>query len=202
MDLGINDLTVVLFAWYDFRAGKLIVEDEYVVNGKNCTTANLAQNIVAKERKNFADPFTGEIPRPTRVSDNNLQVINDLQVTYGLNFLATEKREAEVALNNVRVLIAAKRIIINPRCKVLISHLESGVWNKQKTSFARSGLKFGHFDAIDSLKYLVRNVDFNKNPYPLNYGLPVGSSAFYPRGIPKPVNQEGVLKMLNIKSKN
>lgn len=202
MDLGINDLTVILFAYYDFKAGKLIVEDEYVVNGKSCTTANLAQNVVAKEKRNFADPFTGEIPRPTRVSDNNLQVINDLQVTYGINFSPTEKREAEVALNNVRVLIASKRIIINPRCITLINHLEAGVWNKQKTSFARSGLKFGHFDAIDSLKYLVRNVDFNKNPYPANFGLPAGSSAFYPKGLPKSNKEEAIRKIMNIKSKN
>lgn len=202
MDLGINDLTVVLFAYYDFKAGKLIVEDEYVVNGKNCTTDNLAKNIVAKEKKNFSDPFTGEVAKSSRYSDNNLQVINDLQVTYGITFAATEKREAEVALNNVRVLIAAKKIVINPRCTVLISHLEAGVWNKQKTSFARSGLKFGHFDAIDSLKYLVRNVDFNRNPFPAGYGLPSGSGTFFKNGIPKSNKEEAFRKMMNIKSKN
>ena len=35
MDLGFQDATVVLFAYYDFRAGKVIIEDEYVVSGND-----------------------------------------------------------------------------------------------------------------------------------------------------------------------
>lgn len=202
MDLGMSDLTVILFAYYDFKAQKLVVEDEFVVNGKECTTENIAKNIVIKEKSNFTDPFTGEVAKSHRYSDNNLQVINDLQRTYGIPFVATEKREAEIALNNVRVLIAAKKIIINPRCRVLISHLEAGVWNKQKTSFARSGTKFGHFDAIDSLKYLVRNVDFNRNPFPAGYGLASGPNAFYPKGKPKSDSEAAFMKILNLKTKN
>lgn len=204
MDVGSKDLTVVLFAYYDFKAAKLIIEDEYVVTGKEFTTDVLAKNIRLKEAEHFTDKFTGELIKPRkRVSDNELLLINDLYRTHKLLFLATKKDDAESALNNLRVSIANKSIIINPRCKVLISHLEAGVWNKQKTSFARSGLKYGHFDAIDTLKYLVRNVDFTHNPYPQGYNFPNKNDAFYYKGGPNRPSKEDdmVYKMMNIKTK-
>ena len=36
-------------------------------------------------------------------------------------------------------------------------------------SFARSP-DDGHYDAVDALKYFVRSVVYNKNPYPASYG--------------------------------
>lgn len=170
MDLGLKDLTVVLFAWYDFREAKIIIEDEFVTNGQKFNTQSLAEGIKKKETENFTDKLTGEQRVPfLRVSDNNLMVINDLWVLHGLRFLATRKDDADAALNNVKIMIQNQKIIINPKCKTLIMHLEAGVWNKNKTSFERSGGENGHFDAIDSLKYLVRNVNLTKNPYPNHY---------------------------------
>lgn len=171
MDLGLKDLTVVLFAWYDFVSGKIIVEDEFVINGQKFNTLSLAEGIKRKEETNFTDKITGEQRVPyLRVSDNNLIVINDLWVLHGIRFLPTRKDDADAALNNLKIMLQNEKIIINPRCKTLIMHLEAGVWNKNKTSFERSG-EGGHFDAIDSLKYLIRNVDLNKNPYPAGYGI-------------------------------
>jgi hypothetical protein len=151
----------------------------------------------------FRDQFTFEQKEPyKRVSDNNLTLINDLQRMHGLLFRPTRKDDADAALNNMRILIASKQIIINPRCKILISHLNAGIWDKSKTKFARSALKFGHFDAIDSLKYMVRNVNFQANPFPANYGLPSGSHAFYTNGPPKKNNEEMFNRIMNIKKKN
>lgn len=170
MDLGLKDLTVVLFAWYDFKEAKIIIDDEYVINGQKFNTLALAEGIKKKEQEVFTDKITGEQRVPfLRVSDNNLIVINDLWVLHGLRFLATRKDDADAALNNVKIMIQNQKIIINPKCKTLITHLAAGVWNKNKTSFERSGSDMGHFDAIDSLKYLVRNVQLNKNPFPPGY---------------------------------
>jgi hypothetical protein len=170
MDLGMKDLTVVLFAYYDFRAAKLIIEDEFVINGQKFNTKTLAEGIKAKEEKLFTDPMSGEFRKPyIRVSDNNLIVIKDLYDLHGLHFLPTRKDDADAALNKVRNWIQDQRIIIHPRCQRLIAHIETAVWNKNKTSFERSGDN-GHFDAIDSLKYLLRNIQDTKNPYPANYG--------------------------------
>lgn len=168
MDLGMNDLTVVLFAWYDFLNRKLIIDDEFVINGQKFNTLTLAEGIKRKEKEVFFDKLTGEVKPPyLRVSDNNLIVIKDLWDLHKLSFLPTKKDDAPGTLNNLRVAIQNKDIIINPKCVVLISHMETGVWNKSKTSFERTANS--HFDAIDSLKYLLRNVNFNKNPYPSSY---------------------------------
>lgn len=167
MDLGLKDLTVVLFAWFDFRNAKLIIEDEFVINGQRFNTQVLANGIKQKEEQQFTDKLSGEQRTPyLRVSDNNLIVINDLWQLHGLRFIATRKDDADAALNNMKIMLQNEKIIINPRCTTLITHLEAAVWNKNKTSFERSA-DMGHFDAIDSLKYLVRNVQFTKNPYPV-----------------------------------
>lgn len=166
MDVGMKDLTVVLFAWFDFANSKLIIEDEFIINGQKLNTNSLAEGIKKKEAENYTEALTGEQRIPyLRVSDNNLIVIRDLYDLHGLRFLPTRKDDADAALNKVRILLQNEDIIINPRCKTLITHLEAGIWNKNKTSFDRSADN-GHFDAIDSLKYLVRNVSFTKNPYP------------------------------------
>ncbi len=177
MDIGVNDLTVVLFAWFDFIANKIIVEDEFVINGQRFNTNSLSVGIKQKEAEVFTDRVTGEQLSPfLRVSDTALTVINDLYSSYGLRFLPTRKDDAGAALNKVRMTIQNEGIIINPRCKTLISHLKDGVWNKAKTSFERSSE--GHFDAIDALKYLIRTVDPRKNPFPNGYLTKFDSNHF------------------------
>ncbi len=199
MDVGMKDLTVVLFAYFDFKANKLIIEDEYVANGQKFTTQTLAAGIREKEAANFQDPFTKELIEPLkRVSDNNLILINDLYQLHGLHFRPTRKDDADAALNNMRMLIKDGNIIINPKCKTLIRHLEAGIWNKAKTSFTRSGDN-GHFDAIDTLKYLVRNVEFTRNPYPANYGLGYGPNVIHRNGSPKSAQSDLWKRIINMK---
>ena len=65
-------------------------------------------------------------------------------------------------------MISEKRIIINPRCKTLVSHLENATWDKNRREFLRSG-DYGHYDFVDALAYLVRNLDDGRNPYPAGY---------------------------------
>lgn len=172
MDIGTKDLTVVLFAYYDFINSKVIIEDEVVLSGRKMLTDTLASMIKEKERTLFWNKVTGEMPNPhIRVSDNNnLILLNDLTIKHGLTFLPTAKDNAEAALNAMRMRIKNEQVIINPRCKTLIYHLESAIWNKQRTSYARSA-DAGHYDAVDALKYLIRNVNFNKNPFPVGKGL-------------------------------
>ena len=135
-------------------------------------TDNLAELIKVKESELWTHPSTGSLKTPTlRVADNNnLILLNDLNAKHNINFLPTLKDNADAALNNMRMLIKSERIIINPKCKTLIYHLKSGIWNKARNSYARSA-DYGHYDAIDSLKYLCRNINFNKNPFPSNYHL-------------------------------
>lgn len=170
MDIGSKDLTFVLFAYYDFQNAKIIIEDEIVMSGKGMLTDSLAIDIKRKEQMLWKSPVTLEpIPPYMRIADNNNPILlNDLSYKHQLHFIPTLKDNAEAALNNMRMLLRNEQIIINPRCKNLIMHLKSAIWNKQRTSYARTK-ELGHADGIDTLKYLCRNVNLMKNPYPADY---------------------------------
>jgi hypothetical protein len=170
MDIGSKDLTVALFAYYDFLASKVVIEDEVVLSGKKMLTDNLAELIKLKEGELWTHSQTGQVKTPhLRVADNNnLILLNDLTAKHNINFVPTLKDNSDAALNNMRMLLRSERIVINPKCKTLIFHLKAAIWNRARTSYARGG-DGGHYDAIDALKYLCRNINFNKNPYPNNY---------------------------------
>lgn len=171
-DIGFKDFTVVLFGYFDFRNNKLIIEDEIVIN--KMTTQTLADTIKKKEEALLTHPLTNELQVPfLRVSDTNLIVINDLQKLHGINFLPTAKDNKEAAINNTRILLESEQIIINPRCVTLIRHCEDGTWKKNSTGKTRTfdrSADNGHYDALDALIYMVRNVNFSRNPYPKGYG--------------------------------
>jgi hypothetical protein len=170
-DIGFKDLTVILFAYIDFKNSKLIIEDELVMNGPKMTTESLAEHLIQKETNLWGDIYTKEHKDPyMRVCDNNLILINDLYRLHDITFLPAQKDDAEAAINSLRIALSSEKIIINPRCKILLRHLKNGRWNKQRTTYVRSP-DDGHYDAIDAIKYLHRHVDYNKNPYPLNYDI-------------------------------
>lgn len=166
MDIGFKDLTVVLFAYFDFHANKLIIKHELVLSGVKMLTDNLAYEIKQREAL-FVNNLTGEVIKPhLRVSDNNNPILlQDLAVKHAINFVNTAKDDRSAALNNMRMLLKSERIIIDPKCKTLIAHLKGAIWNKARTDFARSP-DSGHYDAVAALSYLCRNVNFQRNPFP------------------------------------
>jgi len=169
MDIGFKDLTVLLFAYYDFEHAMLVIQDELVMNGPTMTTEKLAEQIAKKEAANWIDKLTGEQAKPyLRVSDNNLIVINDLKNLHNLYFLPTDKTNKDAAINQVRMMITNRQIMIDPKCVTLLTHLKMGTWDKQRKDFLRTK-EFGHFDAIMALVYLVRNVNMDHNPFPPGY---------------------------------
>lgn len=177
MDLGGKDLTVVLFAYYDFRAAKLIVEDELVMDfsKKNCGIPQLVSGIKQKEIDRWTNIYTNEVRKPfLRVSDINYIVTQQIAAdTHGeIYFNIPKKDDKDAAINNLRTLLANKKIIIHPRCKSLIRHLSNVRWvsAKNKKEFARSPDN-GHYDAVDALIYLSRSVVFSKNPYPSSFDI-------------------------------
>jgi hypothetical protein len=169
MDIGFKDLTVVLFAYWDFNNNVLVIEDEYVGNGPEITTSILAAFIKKKEADLWKNQSTGEVPEiHKRVSDNNLIVINDLSVDHKLHFLATEKHDKLSWMSELRRMIEARQIIINPRCKTLVSHMRSASWDKHRKDFKRH-VSGHHYDAVAALLYLSRNIDKTRSPYPAGY---------------------------------
>ena len=194
MDIGVKDLTGVLYAYYDFITGKIVIEDEATFRGKSFTTTNLAASIKKTEESLWS------LKRPfLRVSDNNnLILLNDLSIDYGITFIPTAKDNKHAWLNQIRILIADERLIINPKCKQLIFHLKNATWNKNKTDYERS-LDGGHYDLIDALAYLIRNIAYTRNPYPKGYGMTYGDSAFRLNDGGKSKFEEHLVSMFSLK---
>jgi hypothetical protein len=181
MDTGGKDLTVVLYGYFDFRANKIVIEDETVINfqERDQTIELLAKEINKKEKVLWTNPISGEYKQPhIRVSDisyiltqeiyNHSRKLFPKEETIG--FQVAKKDDADAMINNLRILLGNKQIIIHPRCVTLIRHLKNVRWDKQRKGFARSA-DDGHYDAVEALKYLVRVIDYKKNPYPAHYQM-------------------------------
>jgi hypothetical protein len=77
-------------------------------------------------------------------------------------------------VNRLNLLVEAGRLVVHPRCKLLIQTLKNGVWDKNRSEFGRSEIGLGHMDALASLIYMNLGFEpwFNSNP------IPMGSPTF------------------------
>jgi len=166
MDLGVKDLTAVLFATYDFRRGILYVEEEAEMNGPTMTTPRLAALINDTEKKVY-----GELKPYLRISDNNnLLLLQDLGTLHACYFLPTNKDSLDAMVNEVRILVGEGRLRVNARCLKTIGGLKYGVFDDRRKEFART-TAYGHFDHLAALVYLIRNLDRQTNPVPSMFRL-------------------------------
>jgi hypothetical protein len=165
MDIGGRDKTAILFGYYDYRKASLIVEHELIFEGRDTTTKLIAEEIRAIESAHYPEKTV------KRWSDNNAVImVQDLQLEHRIAFNPTSKDLLQAMINEVRLFVGAGRLIVNPRCTELLGCLESAVWNKQRSEFERSSL-YGHYDALASLVYLIRNIDQSTNPVPHDFGF-------------------------------
>ena len=205
MDLGFKDLTAVLFGYYDFRSDKVIIEDEipFNFNEQDKHLKMLSDMIIKKEKDLWTDIYTNEVRSPNaRISDINLIVTNEIRKHSDnkLNFVNAIKDVKAAAVNNLRVMIANKKIIIHPRCTTLIRHLRNVRWNKNKDEFARSP-DDSHYDFVDALIYMIRGITYGKNPYPNHYDLNLrATDSFYRPGASTP-QAEVYHKIFNLRRK-
>lgn len=162
MDLGMKDLTAVVFGYYDPIEDKLVIEDELQVDGKKLTTDYLAKEIIRIEKELWGN-IHGEILTPVkRFCDINEQIaVKDLKLKYNLKFTVSKKDDKDAALGDLRTLLYNEILLINPKCKNLIFHLENATWNKSRTSFDRSSVA-GHYDFVDAAVYFVRAIKRKK----------------------------------------
>lgn len=170
IDLGLKDSTAMLFGYYNFDLGALIIEDELIVS--YWTTRQKVE--VAREIE--AALGYKDI---RRYSDNDAQQLFDLNKDYSYRVLGVTKRSKqknvnykESIINQLRVGIGRSKIRINPKCKNLIFQITYGMWNEHRTDFERAydikskGIVMGHLDGLMALAYGYDNVDWNHNPYP------------------------------------
>ena len=179
----------VLFGYYDFAASRLVIEDE--VELKQMRTDVLATTLKNREK----DLWGETTPVPHRWSDIEPLLLADLQALHGMKFSATGKDHLETMVNKVRIWVKQDRLRIHPRCQSLAAQLRVGVFNKARTEFDWSA-RFGHYDLLAALVYMVRNCPEHINPYPL---IPVGVTSpthFIPANLFKPTGTEATLAHL------
>jgi len=177
MDPGSRDNTGILFMYLDFLAGKLVVEDEILLN--NPSTPEIAEKIMAKEME-----LWGAGADPKRVSDVDPRLIRDFSTMYGLQFAPARNKDVLADVNYVRHLITTDMLRIHPRCQHFIRQMTNVIWNSQGNDFWRD--KEGadkHFDLVAAFKYGARYVNFRKSPVPETHWGP--GSPLAPLKLPK-----------------
>jgi hypothetical protein len=166
MDLGVRDLNVTLFGYYDFIRVKLVIEREHVMNGPDMTTPKLHKAISDIE----TELWKGKEPYKRVADNNNPLLLLDLGSIHNMFFHSTSKDSLHAMINQVRVWISQGRIEIDESCKILIDSLKYGVWNEKRTEFSRSE-SLGHYDAVATIMYMIRNIDEVTNPIPIKVGF-------------------------------
>lgn len=208
-DIGIRDWSFLLFGYYDFRADKIIIQDEVIAYGSEMHLGPLTQQIIKKEESLWTNEITGEFIKPKkRIADHNPIVINEIKKfsNYKVIFENADKRDKLAGINWLRTLLSTGKIIIDPKCTNLVRHLKDGKWkNDTKDEFAKCPLG-SHYDGIDALVYMVRGIDLKTNPYPTDFQSPLRESdAFYTPDYGKSSqisNVDVYKKILNIKKNN
>lgn len=184
MDLGMKDNTALIFGYFDFRANKLIIEQELIMDMQVAenTLDKLGKETLQIEKDLWLDKQNNEIRPPyKRVSDHDLLVIKQLAVStdYKLKFDMADKTNLESSVNNLRERLIKRQIIINPRCTTLLRHLKNVKWKKgDRAIFDRSAVD-KHYDTVPALLYLLRAVDWRRNPYPAGFMRDL-QNPFYP----------------------
>lgn len=166
LDPGWTHLCAGLFGYLDFLEQRVVIENDFAM--RHAHTRDVAEKIKEIEVGlwgGMVQPGTMK-PQPyMRYSDTDMRLIADLQKEYSLLFSPTAKDDRDHAIAQVRVWMQQKKIWIHPRCTTLIAHLDHGIWNTSRKQFAENPYH-GHFDAIAALVYLMRNIQWRKNPYP------------------------------------
>lgn len=160
-DFGFHDLTAIGFGYLDFEQQVYVQEDELIFERE--TTMPIAKAIRQKELQLWeGNPLT-----PIRIADCPEQQRADLASFEGFGSgwgQPPGKNDKDASVAFLRTKIRDRKILIHPRCKTTIRHLHLATW-KNARDFERSG-ECGHFDALDQLRYVLRAIDWRKDPYP------------------------------------
>ncbi len=165
-DLGRVDHTALIYGYYDFKRAALVITHESTMDGPAWTTETLRDEIHAKEKEAF-----GEFKGFRRISDNNNpHLLQDLGSIHNVHFMpVTKDSSLESMVNRVREWVKAGRVLVHPRCKMVIGSLKYGVWDKNRREFSQSKV-YGHYDHFAALMYTLIHTPVASNPIPADHG--------------------------------
>lgn len=205
LDIGYRDFTAFILGYYDFQNSRLLIEYEYALKEKDFTTELLATKIKELE----SEYTTINKTRIRRISDNNnLNLVADLARLYKLPFAPIAKNQKdgktthnkEWMVSQARKWINDGKLIVHPRCKMLLASLDFGIWKSGHSEFDRSE-ELGHYDFLDALIYLIAGLMpsiQNVNPIPPLYKINVSATMFPNNTVPTyfPQPQDEVVKRI------
>lgn len=188
IDFGGSDPHAALFGHYDLKRGVVIERDLLIFGNEpsrelddevkrieseiwgvtkwDGTLAALTAENVGHLWKSIPDWLQASInkeaqPQPyMRVSDTQMKLARHL-FKVGLAAIPTEKDEKRFYVQELRNLIVAKQLAVNPECRDFDRHMKSTTWKDLKhTEWSRRGIqgRQEHGDLVDCAVYLVRNI--------------------------------------------
>jgi hypothetical protein len=185
-----GDPHAALFGYLDFKASKLIVEDEDEIRGGDIGT--LVGRWKAKETAlwgarawdgtlwgaGYYEKHTKALPEFMRKAldatgpsqpflrfcdhDDNLQ--GEMMSRHGYAVLPTDKNEKHLHVDELVQGVREKRVIIHPRCRRLLEQLRTTLWDEKRRQWVRT--EKDHGDLIDDLVYMWRMCPWHHDPFP------------------------------------
>ena len=186
LDPGFGDPHAGLAGWWHFELQALVIEYEFELRGGN--TEQMARAFKAMEAEAWGgNVYEGKLrgasdwkdlpdwlksavsataPRQPllRVGDNDSLVLADLAQLHGIAVLPTRKDEKHLAVNDLDIMVRARKFFVHPRCVRLIEQLFGTTWNNRRNGWERTAKDHG--DLIDNAVYMVRNVRRHLDPRP------------------------------------
>lgn len=168
IDWGSKDFTAIIFATWDFKRAKLVVEGELTFSGVQVRSDRIAEQINIMKLKLWGEDAS--IYRMISDSADPI-LINELNGHPGMNCTPVYKEKSlEAMLNQFRILVSAEKIEVSPVCAMTLSNLRSAVWDKSRTALDKDPYNH-HFDHLMALVYLTRGLVPNENPIPKDFGV-------------------------------
>lgn len=165
-DWGGRDKTAILFAHYNYRTKKLVVEDHLDLNGSEVTPKVIATRIKEKTKR-----WEDNNHKTYYICDsNNIIIQNSMINDYKLPFVSTSKSNLKSQMvEKVKTWVYDDRLEFGPLAEFALKSAMSAHWDKSQDKFATSKI-FGHYDHTAALVYLIRNVDEFQDPIPATIG--------------------------------
>lgn len=159
---GKRDLQAFHIIAYDHQRDLYLIVDEYVCEAKTPSSAWRTEVIAMEQRQRLPSSF--------RIVDMPHDMQRDLGAE-NFHVMLPEKGPGskDATLTLVRDLFYRDKILIHPRCTVLIQTLATHLLNRTGSDFERNDVT-GHADAYDSIAYSLMYLS-KHNPTPAHvYG--------------------------------
>lgn len=168
IDWGYKDFTAIIFGTYNFRKARLEIDGELTYSGKD-----VRSDLIAEAIRREQTHLWGKDPLIWRhVSDcADPILITELNKYHGMSFVPVEKAHTlDAMMNEFRCLVASGKLLVSPKCQMLIHCLENAIWEDENKRNKLTQDAFAHhFDHLMALVYMTRVLDTSTNPIPRDY---------------------------------